>query len=72
MIDPDDAAMEIWVDKLISENEADSTETVKLVEDLKDNNKEYYSERFSTYRKQVRDDFAHGNALWILHESAKK
>ena len=70
----DDAAMEIWVDKLISENEADSTETAKAwIEDLKDNNKEYYSERFSTYRKQVRDDFAsHGNALWILHESAKK
>ena len=66
--------MEIWVDKLISENEADSTETAKAwIEDLKDNNKEYYSERFSTYRKQVRDDFAsHGNALWILHESAKK
>ena len=54
----DDAAMEIWVDKLISENEADSTETAKSwIEDLKDTQRILFG-RFSTYRKQARDDFA--------------
>ena len=70
----DDAAMEIWIKKLISENEADNEETAKAwIKDLEDNNRGYFTERFSSYRKQVRDDFAtHGNALWILHESSKK
>ena len=70
----DEAAMEIWIKKLISENEADNVETSKSwIEDLKENNPDYFTERFSSYRKQVRDDFTnHGNALWILHESSKK
>ena len=70
----DGAAMEIWIKKLISENEADNEETAKAwIEDLRDNNKDYFTERFSSYRKQVRDDFTtHGNALWVLHESSKK
>ena len=70
----DDAAMKIWINKLISENEADSEETAKAwIKDLEDNNNDYFTDRFSSYRKQVRDDFAsHGNALWVLHESSKK
>ncbi len=70
----DDAAMKIWINKLISENEADSVETAKAwIKDLEDNNNDYFTDRFSSYRKQVRDDFAsHGNALWVLHESSKK
>ena len=35
-------------------------------------NKEYFDERLSVYRKH-RDDFAkNGNALWTLHDSARK
>ena len=70
----DGAAMEIWIKKLISENEADNEGTAKAwIEDLRDNNRDYFTERFSSYRKQVRDDFTtHGNALWVLHESSKK
>ena len=37
--------MEIWINKLISENEADSVETAKAwIRRFKDNNKEYFTE----------------------------
>ena len=40
--------------------------------DLRDSNDEVFNERRSFYRKKVRDDLvAHGNALFVLHSSAK-
>ncbi len=70
----DEAAIKIWTNKLISENQAEDLETAKAwIDDLNENNEDYYNERLGTYRKQVRDDFtSHGNALWVLHESSKK
>jgi len=68
------AAIEVWIQKLISENEAEGLETARVwINDLEENNSDYYNERLGAYRKQVRDDFTtHGNALWVLHESSKK
>ena len=69
-----EAAMELWINKLINEKEAENLETARAwINDLEENNLNYYNERLGYYRKKVRDDFAtHGNALWILHESSKK
>tara|TARA_B110000495_G_scaffold3868_1_gene2884 strand:+ start:460 stop:3243 length:2784 start_codon:yes stop_codon:yes gene_type:complete len=67
-------AIELWINRLISEKEAEDLETAReWINDLKENNSDYYNERLGHYRKKVRNDFAtHGNALWILHESSKK
>ena len=43
-----------------------------MILDLRDSNDEVFNERRSFYRKKVRDDLvAHGNALFVLHSSAK-
>ena len=69
-----EAAIELWKNKLILNKEADNLDTASAwINDLEENNLDYYNERLGNYRKQVRDDLAsHGNALWILHESSKK
>ena len=39
---------------------------------MADKNPEYYADRLGHFRKKVRDDLSeHGNALWVLHDSAK-
>jgi superfamily II DNA or RNA helicase len=65
---------ELWIQKLIFDDEADNEETAKLwIEDLERNNNKYYEKRLSYYRKQVRDNLtSHGNSLGVLHESAKQ
>ncbi len=75
----DDAALELWISKLMTPNEADGSveaedreSALAWIADLEDKNPDYHSGRLGHYRKKVRDDFAdHGNALWVLHESAK-
>ena len=70
----DDSAIELWMNKLLSENEVDDLESSKVwINGLKESNLIYYNERLSYYRKKIRDNLAiHGNALWTLHESSKK
>ncbi len=70
----DGSAMEIWVNGLIESGEAVDEETARAwILDLRDKNPDYYKQRLGFYRKKVRDDLvAHGNALWILHDSARK
>jgi len=72
--DLDAVALELWAEKLISDEEAsDHEEALAWQKDLLERNKKYYTSRLSTYRKKVRDEYAeHGNALWTLHESAKE
>ncbi len=75
----DDAALELWISKLMTPDEADGSveaedreSALAWIADLEDKNPDYHSGRLGHYRKKVRDDFAdHGNALWVLHESAK-
>ena len=70
----DSSAMEIWVSGLISDGEAVDQETARAwILDLRDKNPDYYKQRLGFYRKKVRDDLvAHGNALWVLHDSARE
>tara|TARA_B100001113_G_scaffold308507_1_gene270711 strand:+ start:11964 stop:14762 length:2799 start_codon:yes stop_codon:yes gene_type:complete len=70
----DDAAMAIWIEKLISDGEASNHEIAKeWIYDLEEHNLQYYKERLGIYRKRVRDDYAtKGNALWLLHDSSKE
>ena len=68
-----EAAIELWIQNLISNEEAlDEENALGWIEDLKTKNINYYEDRLSVYRKKVRDEFSkHGNALWTLSESAK-
>ena len=68
-----EAAIELWIDNLISTEEAiDDENALGWIVDLKEKNPSYYEDRLSIYRKKVRDEFSkHGNALWTLSESAK-
>ena len=72
--DLDVTAIELWAEVLVTKAEADTNEAALLwIADLKRTNPDYYNERLAVYRKQVRDDFAkNGNALWTLHDSARK
>ena len=69
----DGEAMELWVHDLIGNGEAEDEEQARAwVLDLRDSNTKVFNERRSFYRKKVRDDLvAHGNALFVLHSSAK-
>ena len=69
----DAEAMELWVNDLIGKGEAEDEEQSKAwILDLRDSNAEVFNQRRSFYRKKVRDDLvAHGNALFVLHSSAK-
>jgi superfamily II DNA or RNA helicase len=68
-----EAAIELWIENLISNEEAiDEENALGWIEDLKIKNIDYYEDRISVYRKKVRDEFSkHGNALWTLSETAK-
>ena len=70
-LDPE--AMELWVNDLIAKSEAEDEEQARAwILDLRDSNEDVFNERRSFYRKKVRDDLvAHGNALFVLHSSAK-
>ena len=72
--DLDASAIDLWIQILIENEEADSPESAMLwLSDLEKNNLDYYSSRLSVYRKKVRDEYAkHGNALWTLHESSRE
>ncbi len=72
--DLDVTAVELWSETLVAKAEADTNEAAMLwIADLKRTNPDYFHERLSVYRKKVRDDFAeNGNALWTLHDSARK
>ena len=72
--DLDVTAIELWAETLVTKAEADTNESAMLwIADLKRTNPNYFDDRLSVYRKKVRDDFAkNGNALWTLHDSARK
>jgi superfamily II DNA or RNA helicase len=70
--DQDAAALRLWQDKLIAKGQAqDPAEAVVWINDLRRHNRDYFEQRLSTYRKQVRDAKALGGAaLKTLHESS--
>jgi superfamily II DNA or RNA helicase len=70
--DLDEQARQLWLDRLISSEQAQSVEEARFwLADLKRHNRDYYDQRLSAYRKQARDAMAlAGEALQTLHVSA--
>ncbi len=70
--DMDAGAIDLWQDKLIETEQAkDPDEAIVWIRDLKRHNPDYYKERLSAYRKQIRDAAAMaGGALDMLHRSS--
>ncbi len=76
--DLDGSAKELWIASLMTQGEDGSVEAedeesaLAWIADLQEKNPEYHSDRMGHYRKKVRDALSeHGNALWVLHESAQ-
>ena len=77
--DLDEVALEMWISKLMTRSESGTIEADDMegamawINDLEEKNPEHYAETMGHYRKKVRDSIAeHGNALWVLHESARE
>jgi hypothetical protein len=75
----DESAMELWISDLMTTNhegsvEADDRESaLSWITDLEEKNPDYHSDRMSHYLKKARDSLSeHGDALGVLHESAKE
>ena len=76
--DLDGSALELWIASLMTPGEDGSVEAedeesaLAWITDLQEKNPEYHSDRMGHYRKKVRDSLSeHGNALWVLHDSAQ-
>ncbi|PQO31746.1 DEAD/DEAH box helicase [Blastopirellula marina] len=67
----DHAAMSLWEDRLIEKGQAqDPAEAKVWIRDLKRHNRDYYDQRLSAYRKQVRDEAGlAGQSFEMLHQS---
>lgn len=67
----DHAAMSLWEDRLIEKGQAqDPAEAKVWIRDLKRHNRDYYDQRLSAYRKQVRDEAGlAGESFEMLHQS---
>ncbi len=70
--DLDTAAIALWQERLVAENQAEDPQEAEVwIDDLRQRNRRYYEERLAAYRKQVRDQMAlSGAALRTLHQSA--
>ena len=70
--DLEETAREWWIETLIEKEQAATpAEAEAWIEDLAERNPDYYEDRFSGYRKKVRDSMAMGgDAIETLHQSA--
>jgi superfamily II DNA or RNA helicase len=70
--DLDAQAIELWQQRLVEKAQAkDPVEAQVWIEDLKRHNPDYFEQRLSAYRKEVRDTTAlSGDALKMLHGSS--
>ncbi|MBC8116365.1 MAG: DEAD/DEAH box helicase family protein, partial [Candidatus Saccharimonas sp.] len=71
--DLDVAAVELWLENLIQQNQArDADEAQRWIDDLRQHNPDYHGERLASYRKQHRDALAQaGQSLPLLHDSSR-
>lgn len=69
----DARALELWVEVLLENDQAESHEAAEIwIDDLRRHNPDYFNQRVGHYRKRVRDaDAMSGQALDALHESAR-
>jgi len=72
--DLDALALDLWQDRLIEKGQAkDPAEAIVWIEDLRRHNPDYFNDRFSAYRKEIRDEIARsGQALSTLHVSSRE
>ena len=72
--DLDAAAVELWLENLIQQNQArDADEALRWIDDLREHNPDYHGERLASYRKQHRDALAQaGQSLELLHNSSRE
>jgi len=70
--DEEQAAREIWEEKLMERGQAHSPQEARMwLKDLEIRNPAFFQQRLATYRKQIRDALADGGeALMALHTSA--
>ncbi len=70
--DLDEQARNLWLERLIGSEQAQTPEEARFwLADLKQHNRDYYEQRLGAYRKQARDALAiAGDALQTLHVSA--
>jgi superfamily II DNA or RNA helicase len=70
--DLDEQARNLWLERLIGSEQAQTPEEARFwLADLKQHNRDYYEQRLGAYRKQARDALAiSGDALQTLHVSA--
>ena len=70
--DLDESARQWWIEALLTKGTAETpTEAEAWINDMEKRNPDYYKNRFSGYRKKVRDAMAMGgDALETLHQSA--
>ncbi len=68
----DRRARELWIHTLLSDDEAANRPEAEVwIDDLQNNNTEYFESRLSKYRKKVRDDdILSGQAMSQLHDSS--
>ena len=71
--DLDAAAVELWLENLIQQNQAsDADEAQRWIDDLRQHNPDYHAELLASYRKQHRDALAQaGQSLPLLHDSSR-
>lgn len=72
--DWDQQACELWKEKLVDKGQAqDLLEAKVWLEDLQTQNPDYYEDRLTRYRKQVREGLAaDGRNLELLHQSSRQ
>lgn len=69
----DELAMELWIEKLIAEEQVLSNEEATFwLDDLRLNNPDWYRRQYSRYQKRVRDEAARsGDSVSLLHQSSR-
>ena len=70
----DEQAEELWKEKLIEDNQAETLiEAEFWISDLREKNPDYHERRLASYRKKVRDEAAlAGSSLDVLHASSRR
>lgn len=68
----DESAIGLWQDRLVEEGQAqDPAEAYVWIRDLQRHNVDYYEQRLSAYRKQIRDEAGQrGESFEMLHDSS--
>ena len=69
----DAGAVELWKSRLIEMQQVvDTVEAQIWIDDLRQNNIDYFESQFSKYKKLIRDDLSRGgDSISLLHESSR-